>query len=271
LFRKVLLFRDAKHLGGKIALIVTVYKRLYNIHVLFDSIRNQTLKDFDVFIVNNNSSKEAISDLNTNLTRLERRQVFHLEVNHGAYIRYFLAKKLSELGYAFGVFIDDDEELKPTSMEMFLKDATVKGIRSIRNLHVEEGGRMSMARPDYPCNVCNAGGMVIDLSLFAMASFWNEWETCYRSQDDLWISYFAKKNGWSLGKATAEVILDSRNGDADSMYKKPGQNVVERAFLAQYYNGQPIDVERIVKSKMGLKKPVDYKNHVTILNAPWRS
>lgn len=265
------MFKEAKNLGGKIALIVTVYKRIYNIPVLFKSIQNQLFKDFDIFIVNNNSSTESIKEIENELSRLERRQLFNLEVNHGAYIRYVLAKRLSEIGYSFGVFIDDDEELKPQSMELFLKDATKNGIRSIRNLHVEEGGRMSMARPDYPCNVCNAGGMVIDLSLFSMASFWNEWETCYRSQDDLWISYFAKKAGWSLGKTSAEVILDGRNGDQDSMYKKPGQNVVERAFLAQYYNGQPIDVERVVKNKMGQKLAVNYKKYQTITNAPWRS
>lgn len=264
------MFRDAKHLGGKIALIVTMYKRLYNIEALFKSIQNQQFKDFDVFIVNNNSSQEASKAIESHLSRLERRQVFNLEVNHGAYVRYVLAKKLNEIGYDFGVFIDDDEELKPTSMGLFLKDATKQGIRSIRNLHIEEGGRMSMAREGFPCNVCNAGGMVIDLSLFTKQSFWDEWLTCYRSQDDLWISYYAGKIGWSLGKAHAEVILDGRNGDSDSMYKKPGQNVVERAFLAEFYRGKPIDVERIVKTKLGLKAQATYPKKVSIMNAPWR-
>ncbi len=264
------MFRDAKHNGGKIALIVTIYKRTYNVPALFKSIENQIFKDFDVFIVNNNASQEAIKAIASSITRLNCPQAFHLGLNHGAYIRYVLAKRLSEIGYDFGVFIDDDEELKPNSIQSFLNDARINGVRSIRNLSIDEGGRMTMAGAGQPVSVCNAGGMVCDLKLFAMDDFWNQWETCYRSQDDLYISYFAKKIGWTLGKTTAEVILDGRNGDPDSMYKKPGQNVVERAFFAQYHNGPKVDPERIVKQKMIGKQQGGKPKPSTILNAPWR-
>lgn len=213
-----------------IGVFLCVYKRLENLRESLEQLNEQTFKDFRLHVLNNNPAVRSkldkiVSDYKGNLDVV----VKHYDFNQGPMIRFFEAKNSD---YDYVVFLDDDEFFSVSMMETFNKEKAHKtlaarvGANFKDNIHV----RSSVLSGD--AKYLGPGGMIADASIFRMEDFWKEWKPEFYVADDLWLSYFAEKNGWK--KIAIKIGIVLRSSGSVSMLKNQTIREIKQAFVNVY-------------------------------------
>ena len=106
-----------------ISIIVPVYNTAGLLEQCLDSIRNQTLTELDVILVDDGSTDESGIICDRYAEKDQRFRVFHTE-NHGHYsARGFAIRKAREQGSEYVGFVDSDDWVEPEMYETMLRAA----------------------------------------------------------------------------------------------------------------------------------------------------
>ena len=111
----------------KTALSTVIYKQAHPyLQALIKSVDNQTNKDFDLLIINDNYSKEELEAVKTEINKNINGINIHIEDISDKQLsiagtRIEMLKTAKRLGYESLVLVDADDTISPTRMESFIK------------------------------------------------------------------------------------------------------------------------------------------------------
>ena len=111
----------------KTALSTVIYKQAHPyLQALIKSVDNQTNKDFDLLIINDNYSKEELKEVETQIQSTVHGINIHIEDISDKQLsiagtRIEMLKTAKRLGYESLVLVDADDTISPTRMESFIK------------------------------------------------------------------------------------------------------------------------------------------------------
>jgi len=227
------MFQIPEKKATEIAVILTTWKRIDRLEETLRQIQDQTFKDFDLYVINNNPSltgeiNEVISRFSMNIT------LYHSRANLGFINRHLLAKELAA-SYPFIIMLDDDLDIKKNAFSVLNSEKKKKTIKSILALNFKSFFYDQQEEKEAkPSKYVGPGGMICDSSLFLIPEFWSEWELEYYLIDDFWVSYFAGKLGWECGKSLAPMILKTDGDDGVKTYKKNAVMLLRNDFVEKY-------------------------------------
>lgn len=180
----------------------------------------------DVYIWNNNH--DAAKDVDVfaaEFSGLMNIHVHHSDKNVGGFGRFMYAKQIASM-YDAIVFIDDDQELHPTSIEELMREyepKSVKGWHAFNFLSPRSYWARLPALPGGRATYIGTCGMVIDSRIFKNDRLF-ECPDEYWFIEDLWLCYVAEHHmGWRLQKtkkASLHFIVDTKNQFHGLMPKK---------------------------------------------------
>ena len=111
----------------KTALSTVIYTGAHPyLQALLKSVNNQTNKDFDLLIINDNYSKEELETVKTEINKNINGINIHIEDISDKHLsiagtRIEMLKTAKSLGYDNIVLVDADDTISPTRMESFIK------------------------------------------------------------------------------------------------------------------------------------------------------
>lgn len=203
-------------------IIMCVWKRLDGFIQTIRQLNLQTFKDFKLFVWNNNP--ELDSEFRAALKNHAKfKYEFHSsEKNVGGFGRFFYAKQIRRsrglLDYC--VFIDDDQEFGPDTIQIFMNEAQPNTILSQWGWQfttLQYYGESRLQRlPGETVHYAGTGGMIVDMRIFDSEGLF-KCPTKYWFVEDLWLSYYANHIlNYKLLKSAAVI----KNGDDQhSLYK----------------------------------------------------
>ena len=201
---------------ASVPVIMCIWKRQENLSRTISLLKNQTNKNFDLFLWNNNKEiagvlEDILSKLPTNFNIY----LYNHNENIGGYGRFYLARALNKLKhYKYAIFIDDDETFNETMVHDFLDEAGPDKMTSIWAHALVKGSNYQVRRkvgPDQDAHYCGTGGMVIDISIFADQKVF-DCPKKYWFIEDLWLSYVGYIRGWKLKGSKAKVYVSHNDG-----------------------------------------------------------
>ena len=188
----------------KIPVIMCTWKRIERLPSTLECLRNQTYKNTDLYVWNNNP--DIVGDVNnivvTNSPGIEV-HVYHSNKNVGGFGRFIQAKQLINK-YKYVIFIDDDLKFKEDVIECFVKEKKPKTIVSAWSWNFLPNSNYWSRRPTNPdeqAHYCGTGGMISDISIFNDPLLFNCPKEFWMMMEDLWLSWLASKRGWNLRKS----------------------------------------------------------------------
>jgi hypothetical protein len=176
-----------------VCVIMCVWKRVDNLTNTINMLNNQTFKDFDFYIWNNNNDNNIIDclyDYKNKYTIIN--DIYNSHENVGGLGRFIYAKKLSDR-YSKIIFIDDDQIFSDDLIFEMVNKFQEKTIISwwswkINTLDYFNRYRVSnLKEADY----CGTGGMIVDSKVFKEDIVFEIPEK-YKFIEDLWLSFIAK-------------------------------------------------------------------------------
>jgi len=202
--------------------IMCVWKRADGFIKIIEQLNEQSLKDFKLFVWNNNPDLE-----NEFLDALKQAnfkyELYTHDENIGGFGRFYYAKHIrrTEGLLDYCVFIDDDQTFEKDALSILLSEARPNNITAQWGWeftgydYYGEHARISRKLGE-SLHYAGTGGMIADMRLF-------ESEGLYRCPkeywfvEDLWMSFYANHYlNYSLTKSAAKFI----NGDDEhSLYK----------------------------------------------------
>lgn len=111
----------------KTALSTVIYKQAHPyLQDLLTSVDNQSDKDFDLLIINDNYTKEELEEVETQIRNTVHGINIHIEDISDKHLsiagtRIEMLKNAKSLGYDNIVLVDADDTISPTRMESFIK------------------------------------------------------------------------------------------------------------------------------------------------------
>jgi hypothetical protein len=216
----------------KTALLMCVYKRIYNLNVTLDCINNQTVKDFDFYIINNNHSIRNDIKRIVKRSNIKNIKIINSDSDTSPFSRFSIAYELSKNGYNNFIIIDDDQIVESSFIEKCLdqiEDNVFKAWWSYRTkdnyfdreiLNGEEEG-----------NYAGPGGSVFTKNIFSIVNILKCPED-YKDIDDIWISYNIIKNNFKIKKLNVDIefIKDDKDVSLFSTLKDKKQKVWKKLF-----------------------------------------
>ena len=197
---------------GKLAVIMCTWKRINFLSDTIKMLESQTIKDFSLFIWNNNSNinkqiEEIVKKTNINI------EVYNSNENIGGIGRFYYAKKINK-EYDKILIIDDDQKFSNKFVEQMLSYYDTKSIVSwwgwkINNSYFNRERKINLENVDY----CGTGGMILPSKIFDNEIIFNIPKK-YQFIEDLWLSFVAKYQlDYNLKgcKADIEIIVDGND------------------------------------------------------------
>lgn len=202
--------------------IMCVWKRVDGFIKTIEQLNKQTLRDFKLFIWNNNPDLEEEFLEALKLAKFK----YEMHTSHdniGGFGRFYYAKHIrrSEGLLDYCVFVDDDQTFEKDTLSILLSEAKPNNITSQWGWeftgydYYGESARIER-KPGESLHYTGTGGMVVDMRLFDSDGLYK----CpkeYWFVEDLWMSFYANHYlNYSLTKSACKVI----NGDDEhSLYK----------------------------------------------------
>ncbi len=208
--------------GNEASVLMCLWNRPTRIGPVLRMLDAQDFPDgVRLFLWNNNRSDhdlyvDALSEFQGRTDgTLRRIDLVKSPHNLGSIARFYWARKLSKSRPdAPIIVIDDDQDFPPSfvreAMELY-DPAVVRawwawtvGDAYWDRLPAEQGG---------PVDHIGPGGMVCSSRIFADSRFFTDIPDEFRLLDDVWLTYFAKREGYSLAKLPAEIgfVMDETN------------------------------------------------------------
>ncbi|GAA2242307.1 glycosyltransferase family 2 protein [Herbiconiux moechotypicola] len=146
---------------------------------------------------------------------LQRVHIVRTPYNLGSMARWYQARAIARIqGPGPVIVIDDDENLEPGFVATALAHYAPKSIHAWWAWQVKGAyfDRVEAAEGD-PIDHVGPGGSVTDSSLFLDDRFFTTMPERFWMLDDLWLTWYAKKAGWSLEKLPVhiEFVLHETN------------------------------------------------------------
>jgi len=188
----------------EVPIIMCTWKRIERLPITLDCLKNQTYKNFEFYVWNNNSNiVDAVETLLDTAYPDLKVHVYHSDKNVGGFGRFMFAKRL--IGkYKYVIFIDDDLELEDNVIECFMKERKLKTIVAEWSWNFIPNSNYWNRRPTNPgeqAHYCGTGGMILDISIFNDPLLFNCPNKFWMMVEDLWLSWLASKRGWNLRKS----------------------------------------------------------------------
>ncbi len=220
---------------NKLAIIICQYKRTHLLKNILENLNNQTFKNFDLFIWNNNfKQKRNIDDIVDKNKKDIKTTIYHSRKNFGGMARFFISEKID---YKFNIFIDDDQIIKKYDIEKFNNEKEEKTILSQWAWKLNKDYRdRKKCKYKEKADYCGTGGMIIDSSIFKNYDFWKFFPKKYYPIEDLYLSYYASYLGWN--KFGSSVNLEFYNGESNSsnaLWKNKKIKKLKHEFYKKYF------------------------------------
>ena len=189
-----------------VAIIMCVWNRIENLKKTIQSLENQTTKQFELFLWNNNS--KISSEVDLIISPYNWINVHHSEINIGGIGRFCYAKELANK-YETIIFIDDDQIFKNTFVQDMLNEYEPTTIKSWFGWKFNDDTYWNRKRvlDGSEVNYCGTGGMCLNSSIFLDDELFTMLPTKYSFVEDLWLSFYANHiKHWKL-KSTIDVYM----------------------------------------------------------------
>lgn len=196
------------------------WDRVDNIKNIFDSLKNQTVNNFDVILWNNNlNDKEYLNNLNINYNY----KIMHSKENIGGIGRFYAARSVAN-NYKKFIFIDDDQTIDKHFIKDMLSYYEIKTIKSRWGWRIKDNNYFTRTRvnDNTKCNYCGTGGMIGDISIFKLDELFLI-PPKYQFIEDLWLSFIAYKYKFkTIG--IPETLIQLKDGKDQFNTLKPLKN-----------------------------------------------
>jgi glycosyltransferase involved in cell wall biosynthesis len=218
---------SATHGPPTVDVIMCTYARTARLATTLRQLAAQQGCRAALYIWNNNPAESArIQRTIASSAALAETHVHHSRENRGGYGRFFIARDLAASGLPV-VFIDDDTNLPADAISSLLAEYEPRLISSFwafrfTTLHNYYSRRR--VRAGAAADYCGTAGMICDSALFADPGVF----ACpdrYRMLEDMWLSYFALRNGFRLIGSASKISLmvdgldSSRGLDKNDFFK----------------------------------------------------
>jgi hypothetical protein len=202
-----------------IAIIMCTWKRIENFNKTLNMLSNQTEKEFDFFVWNNNIN--IIDELNKIKDEYKDKFIFnlkHSDKNVGGFGRYLLAKELDEK-YTKIIFIDDDQTFLSNMVFRFIAEFQSNAIKSrwaFRFNSLSYYDRYRVMMPNLNVHYCGTGGMILPASVFKCEELFKI-PSEYQFVEDLWLCFIANHYlGFNLKSLKSDFINQNIDGKDQS-------------------------------------------------------
>jgi hypothetical protein len=176
-----------------VCIIMCVWERVDKLNNTISMLNNQTFKNFDFYIWNNNNNDDVINYLTIIKNEYNIiNGVYNSSENVGGLGRFIYAKELSGK-YSKIIFIDDDQifgdDLISKMVSLFCEKTIISWWSwKINTLDYFNRNRvLDLKEADY----CGTGGMIVDSKIFKEKVIF-EIPNKYKFIEDLWLSFIAK-------------------------------------------------------------------------------
>jgi glycosyltransferase involved in cell wall biosynthesis len=219
----------------KVLVVLMTWKRLENLAKTLDSLAEQSYKGFHLHISHGNF------DTKNEFLKIARGHKKKISLTYSvdenslfSFRRFTIARRFVEKGQGdIVLFLDDDIEISENYIEECLNQyvpETYKSGWAFRFLSTPPNyfDRERIFNKDVDVHYCGPGISMIDGSFFLNKDFFTKaTPNLAYILDDLWISFFVKKIGWSLRPLDVRFAI---SGDDDvSLFRSVGQAKIDYA------------------------------------------
>ncbi len=188
-------YKDESRQKSKTALILCVYIRLENFYKTLTMIKEQTNKDFDLYVCDNSDRHDKVigsikkyftgTGINTYVKVYENKfKIFS---------RHILAKELALEGYEKIIFIDDDEKFSVNFINDCYSQYEEDAVKSFWAHRIDcIYGEKVKIKGNELGNYAGGGGLICSSKVF-LGKELTECPEEYWILDDLWLSYYLLK------------------------------------------------------------------------------
>lgn len=231
--------------AGRLAVIMTTWRRLHRLPSTLSSLLPQTFQNFDLFIWNNNREPGMVEQVDTICQQYSDHlpiTTIHSTENMLCRGRQILARRLAlKYGYKYVVFLDDDLQIVPGLLERLWDE---KQPTTIVSPTVWKASSPLIwpklnAKPGEYGFYGESCGAIIDISLFAHDQYWSLWPQRFWIVDDMWMSTMAMALGWRIVKTSFALMYDQCATDENARSDNQQYKLVWREFAGLYCVSQP--------------------------------
>jgi glycosyltransferase involved in cell wall biosynthesis len=211
-----------------VLVILLTWKRLDCLARTLESFLSQTYKEFHVHVSHGDPrTKNKFLDI---VKKYKKRLSITYSIDQNskyAFRRFEIARNFVKKQQGdIVLFLDDDVQISNTYIEKCLLQYEAKSYKSawafrFLSFPPDVFNKERVFKANQDVNYCGTGVSVVDGTLFLNEKFFTE-ATPYFSYilDDIWLSFFVKKIGWSV--KSLEVDFEMNGDPSVSLFKKFG-------------------------------------------------
>lgn len=230
----------------KIGLVLLTWKRLFDLEKTLSDLVNQTYPNFKVYISHsNNENVREFEDIAKKfLDKLDLEII--IDSNDKYCFRRFDIARNNLDSHDIFFFLDDDVTIPYNYIENSIKQYKEKTYfsghaYSFTSFPISYRNRKKYFFKTDVIGYCGAGMSMIDSSIFLYEDFFSNSLIKENYQlDDIWLSYFVNKIGWSLEFLDSGAKLGGEDGVAFYKTVLPQKHVFTQKLVSAGWN-PPID------------------------------
>lgn len=224
----------------RLAVILTTWHRLYRLEPTLQALADQSFKNFDLFIWNNNrdpGKPELVDSVCQKFADKLSITTIHSYDNFKGRGRQILARRLRlKHGYEYVCFLDDDLEIPPGALTRLWDEKQPTTIVSTR---VWKPGSPAIwpkeeAQPGEYGFYATISGSILSTELFAYDQYWSLWPQRYWSLDDCWMCAMARALSWKIVKSSLRPMGHACSNDVNAQSHNPTQKKLWNEFAGLY-------------------------------------
>jgi hypothetical protein len=204
--------------GGEARVLICLWNRSSRITDILELLDSQDFAPgIRLYLWNNNKSehevyRRAIAEF-TAKGALKTVDLVKTPYNLGSIARFYWARKLSADGEPI-IVIDDDQDIAPTFVSKAIAAYRPDTISAWWAWTVGDSyWERQKAKPGEHVDHIGPGGMICSSRIFADKTFFTTIPEKYWMLDDIWLSYFATRHGYTLAKLDVDIdfVMDETN------------------------------------------------------------
>ena len=181
-----------------------------------------------LYLWNNKRSEHghylAALKAHTSSGALRRVDIVKSPFNLGAIARFYWVRKLVLGGYTGPVVtLDDDEDVQPAFVSTAVAAYRPRTLTAWWAFTLGDGyWDRTPATPGDRVDYAGTGGMVLDPAVFSDTGFFTGMPQQFWFLDDMWLNYFAKKQGYTFAKLDVQIdfVMHETNQFHEQVYLK---------------------------------------------------
>lgn len=199
-----------------LAVISCVWQRIERLERTLAMLEAQTLKEFDLWLVNNNIAQaKTVNQVLFGRGRELRGGGRHNETNRGPFARIETIHALRH-DYDYFLTLDDDADFDETLLAQWWEQRDPNAVQGWQGFRFTPGGtywQRTEAQPGEPCDYLWGSNMLIPAAAVADPGVLELPERYRLACDDLWLCYWASQHaGLELRKAKIKGLRIVNDG-----------------------------------------------------------